>query len=215
MAARGRGVDRRWLKRIGRPVLWERSSLLTNRRYDGATPFFEGNPVDRGYKYEQGRRISALLTSDNRKKEFDLAGAIESGRAMMTFDAALEIGPQDRVTFLDMSIRQEIELERGVGTQDLFASHPRVVGLQMVRGGAIDPFVEGQHYRLIRAEGIVAGIEWVTGANQPLSGQKYLIHAAVQPSWIVSDQPMVRGFAQDQLPGRAILLRDDSRVRIQ
>ena len=180
MATRGRPGDRRWIQRIGRPVLWERSSLRTSRRYDGATPFFEGDNTDRGHRYEPGHRIKALLTSDNRKKEFDLPGAIEAGRAMMTFFADLDIGAQDRITFLDMELRQEIEIERGAGSEDLFHPSLRIKEVLLVVASEV-AYVMGQDHRLKRAGGLVGGLDWSQAINAPAAGDKIVLHVLIQP----------------------------------
>ena len=186
--------------------------LPSGRRYDGATDFLDGDISDRGYEYQPGKRIKALLTADNRKKKFELPGAIEDGRAMMTFDADLDIGPQDRITFLDMEVRQELELTRGASTLDTVPLYPRVREIQLLRSGTVT-YTAGKDYRLVWGGGLVIGIDWSNATASPTTGARYVMQALVSASWIVEDQPMVRSFGTKQLPKRAILMRDDPRVR--
>lgn len=216
-----RRIDRALLRRVGRPILWEQAILRTSKRYDGSVPFFAGEPEDRGYHYSPPKKLKALLTSDNRRQAFDVEGAWESGRAMMTFDAALDIGPQDRITFLDLPVRQELELQRGAGSTDEVPDDLSVVSLLAVRDdGRV--YILGQDYQLqftrdpVTEENLVAGIDWSPSQDPPAASSGYGLLVKIRPVWIVQGPPMIRALGpgkRNQLPKRANLVRDDRRIR--
>lgn len=210
---RGRSQDRIWMNnRIGRPVLWEQSTLRTTRRYDGSTRAFDGNPRDRGRFYRPGRKIKALLTADKSKKKHDLPGAVEQGQALMTFDAALPIGPEDRITFLDMPVYREIEMERGSGATDVLPTSIRVAILHFVQDDN-ETYEKADDWRIVRgANKDIIELDWSQAIQAPLAGEKYIIAAEVLPVWIVSTQPVTRSFGTSQLLKHAILLRYDGGV---
>ena len=77
-------------------------------------------------------KISGIVTSDDQDEAFDIAGAWRLGRCNFTCSAKLDIGPQDRITFLDMPIRTSEEITRGAGAADilpLILVQPEVVGI--------------------------------------------------------------------------------------
>lgn len=208
----GRRIDRTFIASNGRPVLWEKAILRTDRRYDGAVPFFKGSAEDRGYHYEAPQQIKALLTSDARKQSFDPQGSRDSGAAQITFDAALEIGPQDRITFLDMPVREEMELVRGAGGTDLFRPGVRVVEVLALRDDT-QAYSLTTDARPIPVDQLITGLDWSSALNAPSAGERYGMLLSLQPSWIVEDQPRIRGFGQVQLLKTAHLLRNDARTK--
>lgn len=211
---RGRPQDQKWVEnRIGRPVLWEQSTLRTTRRYDGSTRVFDGSPEDRGRLYRPGRQIRALLTSDKSTKEHGIAGAVERGEAFMTFDSALPIGPEDRITFLDMPVYQEVELHRGAGATDSFPTTMRVKMIQFVQNDSAN-FEKATDWRIVRNNNRdIIELDWSQAIQAPTTGEKYIVAAEILPAWIVAGQPLTRSFGTKQLLKKALLRRDDGGIR--
>lgn len=211
----GRRIDKSWLRRIGRPVQWEQAILRSGRRYDGATKFFEGEPEDRGYLYSAPKNTLALLTSDRRDESFEVQGSWEKGSCMMTFDADLEIGPQDRITFLDMPVRMELELERGAGDTDSPSDALAIEKILAVRDDG-KTYTAGSDFRIERSNGLITALDWSAGVNAPVTGDHYGLLVTLRPRWIVDEPPMVRSFGagkRNQLLKRCTLHREDRRLR--
>lgn len=195
---------------------WEQALLRPSHTADGRGKFFEGTAQDRGYLYQAARKVYALITSDDRDESFDVEAAWMNGKCNMTFSADLGIGPQDRITFLDMPVRTSEEVERGSGASDALVSRLGATEVLAIVGADNTLYRAGFDYQLTyNANKTIASIVW-GGADAPTAGDPYAVHLNVRPQWIVKDHPKIRSFGagkRGQLPKKVTLIADDQRVR--
>lgn len=206
-----RRIDAALLRRVGRPCLWERAIPSLKRAATGALQFLENPPQDRGYKYAPPIRINALFTSDRREEAFEVAGAWERGNCSMTFEADLELGEQDRITLLDLPVRDLAEIERGADASDPLPLR-RGVALLSVES-ELESFGVGRDVRLETSASGDSALVWI---HPPALGTLLSIVLTALSIWIVVDSPIIRAFgsgAGRQLLKRATLKRDDTQTR--
>lgn len=211
----GRPIDDRWFRgrNVGRTVLWEKALLRPARTHDGRGKFFEGEPEDRGYIYLAPKKVQGIITSDNREGAFDVAAAWQQGSCYFTCSASVDIGEQDRITFLDLPIRTSVEIARGVGASDALTSHLGAVEVVALVGEDGTLFRAGFDFQLsYSADKTISEIRW-EGADAPTAGENYTTLLNVRPRWIVPDPPRTRSFGNKQLPLGVKLLADDQRAR--
>lgn len=210
-----RNIDDRWLRnpKVARFVWWERGLLRPGHTHDGRGQFFEGAPQDRGYTYMPAKKISGIVTSDDQDEAFDIAGAWRLGRCSFTCSAKLDLGPQDRITFLDMPIRTSEEITRGAGAADILTSYLGATEVVGIVDGDGTVYRAGFDFQLsYSADRTISEIRW-EGTDAPTTSTVYAVHLNVRPRWIIKDQPKTRSFGKNQLPLRVTLIADDQRVR--
>jgi hypothetical protein len=211
----GRSIDDRWFRgrNVGRVVLWEKAFLRPARTHDGRGKFFESDPEDRGYIYAPAKKVHCILTSDSREGSFDVAAAWQQGSCYLTCSASVDLGEQDRITFLDLPIRTSLEITRGSGASDALTSHLGVVEVVGLVGEDDTFFRAGFDFQLAyNADKTISSIRW-EGADAPSEGENYTALLNVRPRWLVPDPPRTRSFGTKQLPLGVKLLADDQRAR--
>lgn len=208
----GRPQDRRLIRRRGRKCTWYQAVLCPCQQYDGAQAA-PCTSCERGYLYEPPKKISALIMSDDRREEFDLAGAWERGEARATFDASLHIGQEDKIVVQDFPIRDSLVQERGEGTKDTLRLP--IIDLLVVRGKE-DTYTKGTDFQLVSsASDESSQIEWLNGGRAPQQGEAYSLLCLLKTAWIAQSHSMSRSLGprkRQQLPGRVRLLRFDRAV---
>lgn len=210
---RSRPIDERWLRsrRVARTVLWERAFLRPTP--DGRGRFYEGEGENRGYSYMTPQRITGIVSSDSREEAFDVAGAWAQGSCSFTCSATLDLGPQDRISFLDMPIRLSEQISRGDTVSDALDSYLSAVEVVGIVDETGNIYRAGFDFQLsYYTDKSISAIRW-EGNEAPSSGALYAVHLNVRPRWIVGDFPKTRSFGRSQLPLNVRLLADDPRVR--
>lgn len=210
--SRGRRSDKIWLQRVGRDVLWEQALLRPNRRYDGSRDFTAGEPRDRGYNYEEPKKIKGIVTSSKRGVAFELASAMEDGRCRITYDPDLPIGDQDRITFLTLPVRSNIELLREAGDVDEIPLAFQIVEILTIRDET-RTYKANRDFRVVMTGDLVTGLDWSQGESAPAEGERFGLLIYMRPVWIVQGNPKERSFGEKQLLPRVDLVLDDGRIR--
>ena len=215
---RGRHVDRRLIKRVGRPTKWESADLCPNLGADGQHPYHcpdcvsvIGGRHNYIYTVEQAS-IQMIWMRDNREEQFDAAGAWEKGSAIAVFPANYPITDQDRLTNNDLPVMDRMLVQRGdaASTPDLLRS-PSVVEVISVRSGSTS-YTEGTDFTLTTNSAGQYQISWTGQGIEPAVGAHYSVRMQIQPTWLVVGEPKIRAFGKgrtNQLMKTADLKRFD------
>lgn len=214
MAKRGRRVDRDLIKRVGRRCLWRSALLCPCQRADGGQDALCTACDERGYLYGDTTPLSALLTGDGRKEQFDMQTAWEKGTARATIDCDIDVGSQDQLIVLDMPVRDFEVVTRAAGTLIDTLRTPRVERVIRLHTSSRG-YTLGSDFTLATTSAGVSTITWINGGAKPTDGERYTAQIAINPIWIIASHPMSRTFGpskKQQLPWRCDLERYDRAI---
>jgi len=199
-ARRGRHVDRRLIKRVGHPTLWESADLCPNLGDDGQHPYHCPDCISvvggrHSYIYTtEEAAIQMIWMRDNRSQEYEPAGEWEKGSAIAVFPAHYPITDQDRLTPNDGPIVDRMAIKRGdtAATADLLRA-PHVEAVLSVRAGTT-AYTEGSDFTLSTNSAGQHQITWTGQGAEPAAGSYYSVRMMIRPTWLVAGDPKVRAF---------------------
>ena len=200
---RGRRVDRRLIKRVGRPTLWESADLCPNLGDDGRHDPYCPDCLSVGgrqYVYTvQETALHMIWMRDKRGNKYDAAGQWEEGSAIAVFPAHHPITDQDRLTPNDEPIVDRLLLTRGdtPGTPDLIRS-PHVEEILSIRAGTTT-YTNGTDFTLTTNAAGQYQVSWTGQGQEPAVGTRYSVRMMIRPVWLVNGEPKNRGFG----PGKS------------
>jgi len=220
MAKRGLNRQREFLRRRGRDCLWRQSILLPDQTSDGVQEYGTFSAQSRGYYYApaknySGRNRAVMFTSDSRDKEFELNGALVNGSCTATVRPDIPVGNQDRIILKETVRISSVEATRSTGSVDALD----VLWVQelLVVFDGTTVFQPGRDVKVVTDKTTgVSELHWQTGAQTPAAGTAYVLNVYAWPVWIVTGQPMRRGYEpgdRNQGPWRCDLRLDDERMR--
>lgn len=221
MAKRGLTRQREFLRRRGRDALWQQSILYPAQTSDGVQEYGSFDAQSRSYQYEpavnySGRNRAIMFTSDGRNTEFDFNGSLVDGRCTGTVRPDIPVGNQDRIILKETVRVDSVEVTRAASGQVDTLDLRFVQEVLLVRGPA-GSYVVGRDVELLPDN--TTGncrLEWQTGVTTPAAGTRYFVNVYAWPVWIVTGQPMRRGYEpgdRNQGPWRCDLVLDDERMR--
>jgi len=220
MAKRGLYRQREFLRRRGRDCLWQQSILLPEQTADGVQEYGTFSAQSRGYYYDtakdySGRNRAVMFTSDSRDKEFELNGALVNGSCTATVRPDIPVGNQDRIILKETVRVSSVEVTRSTGSVD--ALDVRWVQELLFVFDGTTVFQPGRDVKVVTDKTTgVSELHWQTGAQTPAAGTAYVLNVYAWPVWIVTGQPMRRGYEpgdRNQGPWRCDLRLDDERMR--
>lgn len=220
LTRRGRNVDRKMIRRVGRPTLWEMAHPCPSINDEGQHDYTCTTCTkqgDRSYIYTiEKDDLRMIWMHDSRDEEFSMVGAWEKGEAIAVFPPHLPIGDQDRLTTRDLPFRDSMIIKRGgAGTTRDRIRTPHVAEILYVRT-ASTTYTKDTDYQLNFDAGTgLWYVEWLGGGSSPNADEHYTVMFMFYPTWIVDGHPKERawgGGKKNHLLKTAKLKRYDASV---
>jgi hypothetical protein len=211
----------RRIEQMGYALQWEKSALCPclDKNRTGQSDF--NCPLCKGkgrYWYDQ-QVVKGVMTSLSGKGNYPVTGEVMTGTSYFTTHGWNKLGLWDRLTHVNSKMRySEILTKKGAGEKDQLRFKP-----MLQADGFPDILnvrtVEKEYYPAVDFTMDTTGfIEWISGSNQPRTGDQFTVDYYSNPRWIVIDLiNIVRDtFVKSKRPGVTFLqLPVRSMVRLE
>lgn len=166
------------IKQKGYRLIWEQALFCPCMNLESGQPDYECKSCyGRGYKYIRPKRIRALVTSINGRKDQHRIGLEEVGGAYLTPSSSDNVGFRDRFIFVDFTTKfSEVLVKGDVGSVDSLRYYCLEVEALFTKD---KEYYYGIDFEITK-EG--TGISWIK--EEPYTGTQYSILYNIRPVYI-------------------------------